>query len=206
VSEIIVKAEIKANAASHARAQKQAERITVERTDDDGVANIKAKVPGGTHGSVSLTLIVPAQLNLDLETTNGAINVVDMTGSVEAESTNGRVAVIGNELSTVNLETTNGSIHLKGSLLPGEHDLETTNGSIHIELVGAPVTIEADTRNGRITANGQRLERGALVTLGGRDDEAAARLMAETTNGSIRITHGATAEAATPESSSLQQL
>jgi len=205
VSEIVIKAEIKANAATLAKAEEAAKLITVERTDNDGAARIEANVPRGTYGSVSLTLIVPADLQLDLETTNGAVNVVDMTGAIELETTNGRVAIIGAELAHVTAETTNGSVHLEGILQPGEHELETTNGSIHVELSGTPVTVEGSTRNGHITANGQRLNKDSSVTLGSDDEqEADAHLTAETTNGSITITHAPSANALPTEAAESQ--
>ncbi len=196
VSEIVIKAEIKARGGSIASAQKNAKRITVERTDDKGVAEIKANVPRSTNGSVSLTLILPAEVTLDLETTNGSVNVVDMTGVIEAETTNGRVAIIGTDLKSVSAETTNGSLHLKGMLQAGEHELETTNGSVHVELTGTPLTIEASTNNGLITANGLRLGKGSKVTLGAEGNEiVTSHLTVETTNGSITMTHGIPAEA-----------
>jgi DUF4097 and DUF4098 domain-containing protein YvlB len=212
VTEIEVEAEITAWAKSIELAEEHVEQITVERFEEDGVAKILANIPRRISGSVALTIIVPADTQLNIRTTNGAIEVKgpmkrtaartsngkidleDCVGEIEARSSNGKVKIEGELLTKVKAETSNGSIEIDGTLGAGDHYAETSNGSIHVELEGAPVRITADTSNGRIRANGRKIKSGKTFTIGPKQtepptDDNIARLSLDTSNGSITVEH-----------------
>ncbi len=139
---------------------------------------------------VSYDVTVPRTMSLDLDNTNGAIEVSDVRGShkigttnghitlarcggdVDAETTNGGIRAELLDVTPgkpVRLETTNGRISLTAPpTLAAQVDAATTNGSIDTDL---PVTT---TRVGRHSLHG---------TLNGGGPELRLR----TTNGSIEI-------------------
>ena len=211
VTEIQVDAQITANASTIEKAEELVESITVDRSEEDGVAKIIANIPRGVSGSVSLTVILPSDMQLKLRSSNGAIEVVGVTdntaartsngsihleecaGEIEAKSSNGKITIDGSSLKKVNAATSNGSVHIKGFLSSGNHVVRTSNGSIHVDAFGPPVQIRAKTSMGKIRANGRKVKRGQTVTLGinadDESDESIAHLSLDTSNGSITVTH-----------------
>jgi len=147
----------------------------------------------GSHVDASVTydVTVPRAMSLDLDNTNGAIEVSDVRGSHKLNTTNGHIqmARCGGDVSA---ETTNGGI--KAELIdvtPGKSvRLETTNGRISL---AAPPTLaaqlDAATTNGSINTelpvtttnkSGRHSLRGAL-------NGGGPELRLRTTNGSIDI-------------------
>jgi DUF4097 and DUF4098 domain-containing protein YvlB len=78
--------------------------------------------------SVSIEAIVPKKCNLDLDTSNGRIELREIEGTVEAQTSNGSI---------------------EGEDIRGDVHADTSNGSIHLEDVSG--TVEAGTSNGRVT-------------------------------------------------------
>jgi len=225
VTEIEVEAEITARAATVEQAETLLEQISIERTETDQGAEIVANIPRGVHGGVSFNVTVPIEMAMNLETSNGSIEVTGVNGNVRCDTSNGSVRVIdcrgpvdvktsngkigleGESLANIRARTSNGSVQLAGNLEPGSHEIQTSNGSIQVELSGTPVTVIATTSNGSITANGQKLKKGEAITLGPMSesevasDASIAALSLRTSNGSIRILHsGVDAPVATPSS------
>jgi DUF4097 and DUF4098 domain-containing protein YvlB len=139
---------------------------------------------------VTYEVTVPRSMSLDLENTNGAIEVADVRGSHKLYTTNGHIE-LARCAGDVAAETTNGGI--KAELLdvtPGKRvSLETTNGRISL---AAPPTLAAEldaaTTNGSVdtdlpvttTRTGKHSLRG-MINGGGPS------LRLRTTNGSIEI-------------------
>lgn len=231
VSEIEVEAAITARAATVEQAEALLEQISIDRTETDDAAEIVANIPRGVLGGVSFNVTVPFEMALNLETTNGALEVtgvsgdvkcntsngtarvIDCIGTVDVKTSNGKVVLESESLANVRARTSNGSVQLKGNLVPGSHEIHTSNGSIQVELVGTPVTITATTSNGSMTADGQKLRKGEAVTLGlandsgDSSDTAMAKLSLRTSNGSIKIVHsGAEEESSTGNSAPAEVL
>jgi len=140
---------------------------------------------------VEYDITVPRSVSLNVETTNGAIEVdgvkgshristtnghIDLThcsGDVEAETTNGGIKAELTEVSpgkSIRLETTNGRINVTlPKTIAARVDASTTNGSVNSDL---PVTT-TEMKNHRL--------RGTIN--GGGSAEVRLR----TTNGSISI-------------------
>ena len=115
-------------------------------------------------------VFVPREMNLDLTTTNGRVEVEEVSGEVVAHSTNGRI-VLRDVEGSVRARTTNGGVKVEG--LVGTFDVSTTNGSIEVgwSRSGAG-DCRAHTTNGRI-----RIE---------LPKDFSAVLDASTTNGKVR--------------------
>lgn len=180
--------------------------LQVQITPRDGGVSVHTVYPN--HGSVGFLdflagnwsdakveydVTVPRSMSLDLETTNGAIEVNGVSGILKMETTNGSVRLercAGNvNASTTNgrvtaellsvdrtrpnrLSTTNGKIVLTvPSSLAAEIDASTTNGSIDSELAVTTHSIGRHSLRGTINGGG-------------------AELRLRTTNGSIEIRNG----------------
>ena len=140
--------------------------------------------------SVIYDVTVPRAMSLDIEDTNGAVEVSDVRGSHKIGTTNGHITLArcGGD---VDAETTNGGINAELlEVTPGKAvRLETTNGRISL---AAPPTlaasIDAANTNGSINTElpvtSTRMRRHTLHgTINGGGPEVRLR----TTNGSIEI-------------------
>ena len=142
------------------------------------------------NASVTYDVTVPRAMSLDIEDTNGAVEVSDVRGSHKIGTTNGHITLArcGGD---VDAETTNGGINAELlEVTPGKAvRLETTNGRISL---AAPPTlaasIDAANTNGSINTElpvtSTRMRRHTLHgTINGGGPEVRLR----TTNGSIEI-------------------
>jgi hypothetical protein len=155
-NEVRLRAKIMTQADEEGEAQRLASEV---RVLTDGT--IRAQGPSRADGSrrswwVSYRLDVPENATLSLESTNGGIHLVNLSGDVKFTTTNGGLHLkdLGGK---VNGRTTNGGVHveLAGSQWQGEgHDLATTNGGIHLSLPsGYTAHLDVGTTNGRVHAN-----------------------------------------------------
>ncbi len=187
---IEIRARVWANARSEDRAKEIANDVDIQ-TDH---ANIRAEGPRTARREgwgVSYELRVPRDIDLRLSTTNGGIEVVDVTGDIDFRATNGGVTLTG-VAGDVRGHTTNGGLHVE---LAGERwsgagmDVETTNGGITL-LIPEDYSAElvAGTTNGGIdvgfpvTVQG-RIGRQLHATLG----HGGPTIRAVTTNGGVHI-------------------
>jgi DUF4097 and DUF4098 domain-containing protein YvlB len=176
--EVQVSAVIRARAGSRARAERQLDRVSIDvQPDGDGV-RIQTRTPDqhrgisfsfGTAVSVEYTVQVPRQAALDIQVTNGGI---------ELAGTQGRAA----------LRTTNGGIDVRGT--GGELTLRTTNGGL--DIAEARGSVDGATINGGIDASFRDLGQGGVrlsTTNGGVDvrlpREVRATLDVENVHGGI---------------------
>jgi DUF4097 and DUF4098 domain-containing protein YvlB len=132
-------------------------------------------LPERTQGSIDLDLeltngsITAEKISLKRElkgsSTNGTIQVNDVTADIDLESTNAKINV-SNTKGNMKLQTTNGSIEAKGH--KGDIRLQSTNGEFTLAGIAGAVT--AETTNGNIQLG-----------------DAAAAVKAKTTNGTINV-------------------
>jgi Putative adhesin len=102
------------------------------------------------NGSTSArgTILVPRGVHLDVESTNGDVNVASLSGDVSVTTVNGGIDVRGARRS-VRLHTTNGDVQLGSDSLGGELQVETTNGDVVLELpLGLNAALTMHTVNG----------------------------------------------------------
>ena len=100
--------------------------------------------------SISFKIIVPGQMNSNLKTTNGTVQISNLTGSHKLETVNGSLKV-ENVSGKIYGSTTNGSVTVTNS--NNDINISTVNGSI--TETGCSGKINLTTVNGKI--NGQRV-------------------------------------------------
>jgi DUF4097 and DUF4098 domain-containing protein YvlB len=188
-------------------AQKAMAELRIEVTPSAGGLRVVTHYPKRDNGglfdwmfgdnvgaSVSYDVTVPRTMSLDIEDTNGAVEVSDVRGSHEIRTTNGHITLarcagdvdaettnggINAELlsvtpgKSVRLETTNGGIHLAApSSLAAEIDAANSNGSINTELPVTSTHMSRHSLRGTINGGGPSLR---LRTTNGSIDIRAAR-------------------------------
>jgi len=138
--------------------------------------------------TISFWLTVPKNSDLDMNTTNGKVEVSDIEGKVLSRSTNGSVYV-RNVVGSTESKTTNGSIFAVD--LRGDAVAKTTNGKINMRRIDG--NISAKSTNGEIYAEVLGITKGKdmeFITLNGSvkvllPKDINADLEAKTKNGKI---------------------
>ncbi len=190
-------------------------RVDYQAVQKGNTVEVTADVKGGFNffrrgGGAEVVVVVPESIDLDLDTSNGKIEVegVEVTTLASLETSNGRVTLTGvsgdvkvktsngridiqDFVGQVEARTSNGSIDFSGTLRSdSENELRTSNGSIDVTLVDtAGVEVDASTSNGKvrselpITISGETREDRLVGTIG----TGGSRLEIHTSNGSITI-------------------
>ncbi len=188
-NEILLQARVQAHSDSESEA-----RALVGEVDLDTGGTIQAAGPrtgGDEWWSVSYRLKVPRRSGLDLESLNGGISIVGVSGDIEFRTTNGGIKLAG-LAGDVSGSTTNGglTVELSGDRWDGAGlDVQTTNGGVKLKIPdGYSAQLESGTTNGSIrvdfpiTVQG-RIDRKISAALG----EGGSRIKVYTTNGSVTI-------------------
>lgn len=190
---------------------RRAERIEYMATQAGDIVRVEARRVGalvvGQSPGADITVSAPAGTVLDIDTSNGAIEVRDLEAAADLDTSNGNITVVGARgrikartsngtidvsgfQGSAELESSNGPIRFSGDLEAGtENEIRTSNGRIDVTIEGTPsIALDASTSNGRVTSelpiSVVRSERGELVgTIGDGDAE----LEVSTSNGSIVI-------------------
>ncbi|MFK7956256.1 MAG: DUF4097 domain-containing protein [Lysobacterales bacterium] len=143
-------------------------------------------------GSVSYEMKVPMGARLrSVETVNGSIEIVGVSGEVDAETVNGSIEVRGVS-SDAKLSTVNGRVEAQLDRLQSDQrvSLESVNGQILVYLPDdADVEIRAETVHGSLRNDfGLPVDKGMVgKDLRGRLGSGGGRLTLDTVNGSISI-------------------
>jgi hypothetical protein len=190
--------EVEARVTANARSQERADEIAaaVELVAERG--RIASRGPRSLRRegwAVSYRVRVPRSTNLELDTTNGGIDVLGVAGSIDFSATNGGVRLIG-LAGDVRGHTTNGGlrVELAGDRWTGDGmDVRTTNGGVTVMVPdGYSAELEVGTTNGGIdidfpvTIQGRIGRRQLSTTLG----DGGSRIRAVTTNGGVRVVRG----------------
>jgi Putative adhesin len=173
-------------------------KATIRRPDDveysvvqeGDTIRVEARVSSGCScAGAEITVTLPADANVDLHTSNGGIEVVDIQNSGKLRTSNGRIS-LENVKGEFEVTTSNGDIGFRGEMTAGGlNRLTTSNGSVEVTLLGEPsVKLDATTSNGEIICKLPIVatERGVkrLVGVVGGGD---AVLVIKTSNGSITV-------------------
>jgi len=148
-------------------------KVSINRNSGTGVLDIEIRYPvfESRNRGCNVLLRLPASIVLDLETSNGAITILDSEEDLECHSSNGAIT-IQNTMGYAELKTSNGVITVTDH--HGELNGKTSNG-----LISADIVLP---RNGECilkTSNG-------LITLS-IPDSTSAILEASTSNGKIEM-------------------
>ena len=145
----------------------------------------------GTSTEIRYVVQVPANTKVVLDTTNGEIEVVNVTASAQLETVNGQINARGLG-GPVKASTTNGGVDISFAALTGDVNVETTNGSVTVRLpADAKAVLLGRTTNGGLSVDGLQVEeversrRRLEAKINGGGDR---RIEAETTNGGITFT------------------
>lgn len=146
---------------------------------------------GGRAGAVvSYELLLPASLEVDVETVNGRVMAEGRLGALTLNTVNGSVRVEAQE-GPLQVNTVNGSVEVSFDGLLHAADLETVNGSVTVSCPGdSSFRFDLQTVNGKIRSDfpevtvegkwGPKEARGTVA-------DGKARLAVETVNGEVRI-------------------
>lgn len=189
---------------------KRADKIDYEATQFGNDIQVKARKSGSTSGrspSVTLEISAPANSQLVLRTSNGAINVTGfeagaiirtsngkitvkaVSGELEADTSNGSIEVT-EFIGSAELETSNGSIRFEGELVSGSNsNLTSSNGSITVDFDDNPsIEFDGSTSNGSVSSEFPiRVTSSGRSHLEGTIGDGDAELTVRTSNGSIRV-------------------
>ena len=153
VTDCNLTAMITARAATEEGAKKLAEKtkITLEPLGNKLTAKIEKPTLGMNQSvAVSLDVQAPTQTNLELITHNGAVEITNITGTVDGTTHNGKITAT-QVSGTAKLRTHNGTITCKE--ISGDTQHETHNGDIKVYYTGtAPAicNVSLITHNGGI--------------------------------------------------------
>jgi DUF4097 and DUF4098 domain-containing protein YvlB len=121
----------------------------ITTTNSNGLISVNG--PSDREWMANLIISVPRITKLDMQTSNGPLQLRDMAGEIRLNAANGPVH-LSNVGGSVQVTTANGPIHVEGS--SGDHRISATNGPVHIALSGSSWDgpgFEATTRNGPLT-------------------------------------------------------
>jgi len=178
----------------HARTDERARALAAEVRIDADRGSIRAKGPStgrNENWSASYEIYLPRSQDLDLETTNGGVEVSDVRGKMALATVNGGIHLrdLGGD---VRARTTNGGLHieLSGSRWQGAGlDAQTRNGGVSLTMPdGYSARLETGTTNGGLEIDFPvmvqgRVEKRLSVTLG----DGGPPIRAMTTNGGVHI-------------------
>lgn len=188
---------VRAKVQTHARSMEEAREIAKELQVRTEGGDVRTEGPSSSWRrrrgyAVSYEIWVPKAMNLDLESTNGGVRVVDVRGQLRAETTNGGVGLT-DVAGDVRARATNGGITVAISQSRWEGtglDVETTNGGVTLSLPeGFNARLELETTNGGFNFDGfpitlqGRIGRRIETTLG----SGGPLVRAVTTNGGVRL-------------------
>ena len=150
-----------------------------------------------TRNDLTLTVTLPAHLDITVDGINGHITLSGLTGNIRLETVNGDIDATGMS-GQLDLVTVNGRINLQHST---SHSVKagTVNGTVELGFTVAPSAVTATSVNGAITVSvpddGARYAVSASTVLGkidtgniSTDPSAEHTITAETVNGSITVT------------------
>jgi len=164
--EVSVSVRVRASGASSAEVQQRLDAVRLALRPDGGTLRVELELPPNRASAESYTLRVPANLALDLKTTNGSVKVSGVRGALDVQATNGAIDVGGTA---------------------GPATLQTTNGAINVRLAaGAGASLDLETTNGAISAPGAQGGRRVQTTVG----PGGPVIKAHTNNGSISVSQG----------------
>lgn len=103
-------------------------------------------------GETNYTIYVPDGITIDVESTNGKVDLRDFSNDVSAELTNGNIKA-KNVYGNLKLTLTNGNITAELDSTKGI-DFETTNGNVKLDVGNAfSGVFDLESRNGKINRN-----------------------------------------------------
>jgi DUF4097 and DUF4098 domain-containing protein YvlB len=167
---------------------REPEKIDYEVTQDGDTITAEA-TSGRWRGCMmaSFVVTVPADTEVDLDTSNGAIELTGLVGDGRLDTSNGAIRLV-DVTGDYRGRTSNGAIRIDG--MEGTADIETSNGAV--DVADSKGEFDFHTSNGRISFSGELTAGGdnRLETSNGRVNvellgEPSVRIDASNSNGDI---------------------
>ena len=166
------------------------DRIDYEVSRDGNTITVLAEIDQGwfiSNVGVDITITAPVNTDVELETSNGAIELNGIEGTGTLRTSNGEI-VLENVKGDFEGRTSNGKIEV--DTLEGTAFLRTSNGGLDLqEVIGE---VDAETSNGGISYSGDMIPGGdnRLITSNGNVDvelmgTRSIKLDASTNNGDV---------------------
>lgn len=186
---------IKVNAGNDSEVRVQAtlrgiDRIDYEVSQDGDTITVLAEIDQGwfiSNVGVDITITAPVSADVELETSNGAIELNGIEGKGTLGTSNGKI-VLENVKGDFEGETSNGKIEV--DIFEGTTFLRTSNGGLYLQEVTG--IVNAETSNGLISCSGNMIAGGdnRLITSNGDVDvellgTPSIKLDASTSNGDV---------------------
>jgi hypothetical protein len=192
-STVDVRADITAKALTDAGAKDILSKGKIEETVTPERVKVETVVPKGLHGSyeVRYQVRLPAGIEAQVSTTNGAVKASGLTSKVKASVVNGAVEMT-DMAGALDAVVVNGSLIVKLATVSGPVRLETTNGRLTLELPQtSKANLSARVVNGGLTVSGLPVEEPAQRRI--KNIEAVLNgggpsIDLRTTNGRVTIT------------------
>jgi hypothetical protein len=175
------------------------QRPTLTVTTADDVTTVRGGCPRGwlfSRCDITVAVQLPGELPLQVQGTNGRIDLADLAGDIVVATSNGRIEATSTS-GNLELRTVNGAIHVQNSVAK-QITASSTNGRVELDFSSAPSEVTASTTNGAITvrvpddASRYFIEahtvNGRINTDAVPSDRTAERtITATTTNGSVTV-------------------
>ena len=208
---------VSSGAAGRVRVQatlRKPDDLDYQTTQQGNTIRVEAKEKGrgvfnfGESPGADVEITAPSDTRVELQTSNGSVEVYGMHRSGTVSTSNGKVVVqdvagdfeiyttnggvtIAEAIGTFDVGTVNGRIEFDGELAPGgDNRMTTVNGGVEIRLRGTPsVKLDASTRNGSVTTKFPILttSAGDRRHLVGTIGDGDADLFVRTSNGSVTM-------------------
>jgi hypothetical protein len=189
--DIFVRARVVATADTPEEAKAIASRVQIAATADRVEATGPKNLGRHEGWHVSYRLQVPTQTPLSLTTTNGGLAIDNVNSRLELKTTNGGLK-LSRIAGDVEGRTTNGGIDvsLDGTAWQGNGlNLETTNGGVHLTVPdNYNAHLETGTTNGRVSIDFPVSVQGTMGRSLSTDlGSGGATIRVRTSNGGVKI-------------------
>ncbi len=194
-TQITVTATYVARDSSEAKAEERLSNMKTVITTEGDTLRVKADFGAErvNNQSISYEITLPTNASAIADTSNGSIEVSELTGDLQLETSNGEINIQSTEgPSGIDAETSNGRIVVSANPTDGRYQLNTSNGSITVRLpeeLGVDVT--ASTSNGSVDLGpGQWAITGGKIStknVSAQRGDGSLELRMDTSNGSITI-------------------
>ncbi len=187
-------ATIVAHARTEEQAEELAEEIDVRLEPAAGGLRVvidRPRVLRNAWFSVSLQGSLPAQTDLTLSTSDGSIDVSNITADLDARTSDGSIE-IRNIDGDVRLRTSDGKI-IGDRVKAGSFDCRTRDGAIRLSDVTAG-SLRAETSDGSIAFETVRADAATVRTIDGSirwRDAVAAKMECHSSDGAIHVEYAA---------------
>ena len=156
---------VESETAADARAHLEFLDVLVNETSSEIVVSTEQPQHNrGRNYVVHYTIVIPEDLELEINNVNGGVTIREIDGSVSVANVNGQVRLDDVE-GDASVVVVNGQIDAEARTVAGTLDLATTNGAIELDVrTNVSATFDAAVVNGTITVSNLTLSNPVQTT------------------------------------------